>query len=217
MIKNRMIKLGGAAVAVATVVTFTASTADAAAVTHRITAGTARTGSVAFTGKTNAKGVVFKLGNIKMTCKSSKASGRVKLGARVPSARAATIARSTWTGCRGPAGITLLVSQKSPWYINLGGRTSARGVTPGFVSNVHAYVHARTAAQCNFRVTGAVNGSYANRTHLLTVNGGAAGVHKLTVSHVHGCFGLVKGGGHPRFIAAYKVTTPKGALRVTNR
>lgn len=214
MSNHKIAKVAGVTVAAAAAVAFTAASASAAAPAHRIVAGTTKSGTVAFTGTTTASGVVFKDGNITMKCTKSTASGTVKLGAAVAPARTATIAKSTWSGCTGPAALKLVVVQKTAWYINTNGATRS-GVTPVFINNVTAYVHAPTASQCNFFVTGSVAGNYANGTRQLNVNGGASGAHLLSISKVHGCFGLIKNGQHPGFTAHYKVTTPKGALRIS--
>ena len=95
----------------------------------------------------------------------------------------------------------MAVVQKQTWFLNGSGRTSATGVTPGFINNVKAYVHATpTASQCHFVVTGAVNDKYANKTHHLNVNS-AGTKHRLTISAVHGCFGLIHNNDHPTFRA----------------
>lgn len=215
MINHKIAKVAGATVAVAAVVALSAGSASAAVPPpHKIVAGTTQKGTAAFTGTINPPGVVFTVGTIKMTCKKSVASGTVKLGPKVSATRPATIGKSTWSGCVGPAGIALFVVQRTPWYLNTTSKT-VNGVTQGFIGNVHAYVHAANPSICNFVVTGTVGGNYANPTHLLNVNGGATGAHKLLIGQLHGCFGLIHNGQHPHFLGHYKVTTPKGFLKVT--
>lgn len=211
-------KAGVAAVAVAAVaLTASGGVAGAAphAIVHHIQAGTHTTGTDSFTGRTTVKGALFTIGTLKVKCKAATGHGTVRLGT-IRITRAATIKSSTFTSCIGPAGIVLTAKQTSPWFINFGGRTNANGVTAGFIGNIHATVHATPASLCNFTMTGSVAGTWANKTQLLTANGGAGGIHKLTLSKVHNCFGLVHNGQHPKLFAAYRATTAQGRLKVTN-
>lgn len=218
MIKRNLVKVGLTATAIAATGVLIAPSAMAALPHYRIHAGRHASGTAGYTGTTVGRpGVHFTDGAVKMTCARATASGVVKLGNNVPGAKLANIKKSTWRRCKGPGGIRLIVVQKQTWFLNGSGRTSARGVTPGFINAVKAFVHAPTASQCNFLVTGAVNGHYANRTHHLTVASGKSRVHRLTIRNVHGCFGLIHNRDHPKFNATYAIGSGRGPITIHSR
>ena len=202
MIKHQLVKIGVTATAIAAAGVLIAPSAVAAAPHYRIHAGSHASGTANYVGKTNK--ITFKDGAVTMTCGGGTASGVQKLGNNVAAAKFGSIKKTTWKNCTGPAGIKLIPVQKQTWFLNGSGKTSATGVTPGFINAVKAYVHARTASQCNFLVTGAVNDNYANKTHHLNVKS-AGKAHRLTITRVHGCFGLIHNNDHPTFTASYAI------------
>ena len=217
MIKHQLVKVGVAATAIAAAGVLIAPSAVAAAPHYRIHAGSHASGTANYSGKTLGKpGIHFTDGAVKMTCASGTAGGVQKLGNNLAAAKFGSITKSTWKTCKGPAHLTLIVVQKQTWFLNGSGKTSATGVTPGFINNVKAYVHAPTASQCNFLVTGAVNDNYANKTHHLNVKS-AGKAHRLTISKVHGCFGLIHNNDHPTFRASYLISSPRGAINIHSR
>jgi len=215
MIKHQLVKVGVAATAIAAAGVLIAPSAVAAAPHYRIHAGTHHSGTANYIGKTSK--ITFTDGPVTMTCGGGTASGVIKLGNNVAPAKFASIKKSTWKNCTGPGGLKLVVVQKQTWYLNGSGRTSATGVTPGFINAVKAYVHAPTASQCNFIVTGAVNDKYANKTHHLNVASGKSTVHRLTLSKVHGCFGLIHNNDHPKFTASYAISSKAGPITIHSR
>ena len=218
MIKHQLVKVGVAATAIAAAGVLIAPSAVAAAPHYRIHAGSRASGTANYTGKTVGKpGIHFTDGPVNMTCASGTASGVQKLGNNVAAAKFGSITKSTWKRCHGPGGLTLAVVQKQTWFLNGSGRTSATGVTPGFINNVKAYVHATpTASQCHFVVTGAVNDKYANKTHHLNVKS-AGKAHRLTITRVHGCFGLIHNNDHPTFTASYAISSGAGPITIRSR
>jgi len=217
MIKHKLVKVGVTATAIAAAGVLIAPSAVAAAPHYRIHAGTHHSGTANYSGRTTGHpGVVFKDGVVKMTCASATASGVIKLGNNVPGAKLANIKKTTWKNCTGPGQIKLVPVQKQTWFLNGSGRTSKTGVTPGFINAVKAYVHAPTASQCHFLVTGAVNVHYANKTHHLNVKS-AGKAHRLTISKVHGCFGLIHNHDHPTFQASYAISSKAGAINIHSR
>jgi hypothetical protein len=217
MIKHKLVKVGVATAAIAAAGVLIAPSAVAAAPHYRIHAGSHASGTANYSGHTIGRpGVHFTDGIVKMTCRSATANGVIKLGNNVAPAKLANIKRSTWKGCKGPGGLHLIVVQKQTWFLNGSGRTSAKGVTPGFINAVKAYVHAETASQCHFMVTGAVNENYANKTHHLNVKS-AGKAHRLTISKVHGCFSLIHNRDHPTFRASYAIGSGRGPITIHSR
>lgn len=214
MIKQNLVRVGVTATAIAAAGVLLAPSAMAALPHYKIHAGAHASGTANYTAKTvGTPGITFKDGTLTMTCGSGTAGGVIKLGNNVPGAKLATIAKSTWKNCKGPGGLALVVVQKQTWYLNGSGKTSSTGVTPGFINAVKAYVHTPTASQCNFLVTGAVNGNYANSTHHLNVKS-AGTAHRLTITNVHGCFGLIHNQDHPTFVAHYAISSGAGAITI---
>jgi len=214
MIKHQLVKVGVTATAIAAAGVLIAPSAVAAAPHYRIHAGSHASGTANYTGKTSH--VSFVNNGVHLDCTGGTASGVQKLGNNVAAAKFGSITKSTWKGCHGPGGLKLFVVQKQTWFLNGSGKTSATGVTPGFINTVKAFVHSKPASNCNFIVTGAVNDNYANKTHHLNVRS-AGKAHRLTLSKVHGCFSLLHNGDHPRFTATYTISSGAGPITIRSR
>ena len=128
----------------------------------------------------------------------------------------ANITGTTWTNCTGPFGMVLVPNQPSGSVWALNGVSYASGVTTGYLNNITVNVTSNPVGTCAFTVTGSVDGTYNNSTHILKVSTTAGTGHVLTISGVSGCFGLMANGDAASFNASYNVATPLGALSVTS-
>lgn len=213
------LKRGLFAVGIATTVVAVGMASASAATTWTEKAGTTTTGSTTFTAATTGTSPQIHFSDLTtggaLTCASGTAHGTIPLGTH--SATLGNITGSTWATCTGPFGLNLIVTQPSTssWVLTGDSYNATTGVTSGHISNVTANITSNPAGSCSFTVSGAVNATYTNSTHVLAVaNSGTTNF--LTISNVSGCFGVVGSGHHASFTANYSVTTPLGALTVTS-
>ncbi len=143
----------------------------------------------------------------KLSCKSSKARGRLKRGSGLSGRHIGRINSLRFTSCSGPLGLTFTVKGSNfPWRLNA--KSFKAGVTKGTITGIHAKL-AGTGCTAIVDGTGAskdngrVKVTYTNRTHALKVRTGGGNLH---IYRVHGCAGLIHSGDASTFSAKYKVS-----------
>ena len=111
-----------------------------------------------------------------LTCASSATAATLKKGSGQKSPLG-KITSVTFTTCTGPAlkfTATTSASPSNPW--NLNAIYNANGVTKGSITKVAAALSGNgcnaTVAGTTSTSTGTTNGSYSNKTHILTASGG---------------------------------------------
>lgn len=160
--------------------------------------------------------VAFSSGSVTMGCTGATASGVIRGGTR--GNPIAEISNTGWTGCVGPAGISMSVDMKpigapNPWYVNgYSGETNAITDTiVGDVTNVAARVRSNNPLlPCSFQVTGSADGVFledvdkgsGNRGQDLVINENSG---NLVISNVVGCFGLLNNNDPADFAATFNV------------
>ena len=221
MIKRNIAKAVLVGVAASAALGLAATAAVAAVPTYKITAGTHTSGTIAYTGKaigtSSSPAIHFNDKNTGLgtTCVSATASGTMKLGAHVSGTAMGNITKTTWTTCKGPAGIVLTPKQPtgSVWTLN-GVARPVNGVTKVFIGNVVANV--TTNIGCKFTVKGKADGTYTNSTGKLKLTAPRAGDgHKLAASNVSSCLGQVNNGDTLVFTGTYTVTTAAGKIKIS--
>jgi hypothetical protein len=158
------------------------------------------------TGNTNADGhyngtsgtVTFKdvTKNLTLTCTSATATGQLANGS-YSTATVGSVTGSTWTGCKGPGGISLSVAQNSAWTVNATSGPDASGNVSGNIGSVSAHV---TGPGCSFTVTGTAPGHYHN-TGTLTLDPASS----LTISSAS-CLGIITNGDVASIGATYAIS-----------
>ncbi|WP_167007278.1 hypothetical protein [Mumia sp. ZJ430] len=195
---------------------------------HTVAVGGNSSGTVYNVTGTSKGAVTFVVNGVNMGCTGATAAGTIDSGAlTAPVAPdtlgedVAVLATTTWTGCIGPGGLAMTVTQSSAWclYLNPYSQASTAPLTNvfnGVIKNcngtaVMANVKdtATNGAICNFNVQGRAVGSFneaakANGTQDLTV---AEPGTNLTVSGVAGCLGAITNGNGASFNGVYNVDT----------
>lgn len=153
----------------------------------------------------------------KLTCSTFTASGTAKKGAHkyVPATYpnkttglnpAVSLPKRTLTGCTNTTVGAVTVTPSATWYLGLSKKSSTGGT--GYLYNVTATV---SAAGCKFTSTGAVYGTYANKT------GTFSGTTKpgLVLSKVTGgTCGLVGvANGDKAYLSGKVVVSPKQSIK----
>ncbi|HEX4723802.1 MAG TPA: hypothetical protein VH333_14900 [Pseudonocardiaceae bacterium] len=205
----RALFVGGGAAAAALIIGIGSASADDP--TWSVSAGAASGGStVAFTGTTSGASPQISFSDVTsgldLNCDSGTAGGSATVGTGLSGAGIATISgpSTTWTNCVGPLGIELDPTGVGNWSLNAA--SYAGGVTSGTISNITATVH-NPDGNCDFTVTGTVNGTYDNASQALTVTPDPT----LSISGVTGCFGLINEGDQASFSASYHVVANDAA------
>lgn len=197
-----------------------AAAAFAAVPSYHISAGTQKSGTIAYTAAANgtsSKPAVLFTDTTKktqLTCQSASAAGVMNLGKR-SGTKAATITSTTWSICSG-LGLKLVPHQVkgSVWYIN-GDAPTQNGITKVHISNIKAHISSKVG--CSLDVTGNADGTYNNSTGKLSMAPRAGSGHVLKLSNVSsGCFSLLSNGDKATFKAVYVVKTAKGKVKITN-
>ena len=194
-----------------------------AASSYNVTAGSAPAGTVVnYTATTTGASphVTFTdtTSGTVLNCASASAPGTVKAGTNLSGTGIGTVAGAGtgWNTCTGPGGLSLTVTGSGSWGLNATGDTVVTagvddGKTPGSITGVSAHV----SGDCDFDVTGSVDGSYTNglknSTGTLTLPGTSS---TLTISNVSGflCgFAGIANGHSASFEATYQVVADNGA------
>lgn len=213
-------KFAAAIIATGAIVALAAPSAYAAShVTYKVTAGKKKAGSATFAAKT-ARGTTAKpaitftddRSNTAVGCTSGKASGTVKLGAKVKAARLGTISKTSYANCTALGGaITLTQTQVGTWHLRGSGKT-VNGVTKVYINRVKTLVK---SPACSFTLAGSADGTYTNAKHRLVLQPRANSGHALVVSKVVGCAGVIANKDTVSFVGTFKVSTSKGRLKIS--
>lgn len=181
-----------------------------AAATWTVTAGSAPTGTlVSIKGTTQGATPQIHFTDVTtstaLSCDAGTALGNTTTGSGLSGNGIGKIngAKTTWTNCVGPLGISLTPHGHGSWRINA--RTYSGGVTTGTITQANATV---TGTGCSFTVKGSVPITYTNSTGILSVKSTSA---NLIVSGVSGCFGAVNNNDHASFQADYLLKASKAA------
>lgn len=118
----------------------------------------------------------------------------------------ASINYSTWVGCVGPAGISMVVDMKpvgvpQPWeFVGVSGGTSATNdVIVGYVDNIYFSMRSTNPlVPCSFLVVGSADAEYHERVlkapgvyaDELVINENSG---NLFITNISGCLGLITG------------------------
>ena len=216
MIRSRF---GTAAVAVSVVVLMTSVSAVASAgLTYRVVAGRTSSGTVGFTGKTAAGSVMAPRVTFTDTrtstpigCASGSMHGSVSLG-RTRTAQLGTVASSSAGHCSAFGGLaTLAYKHKGTWHFN-GVSKTTNGVTE---VSITALALVLSSSSCTLTVSGTADGTYSNSSKKLNLQPRSGSGHLLKASHVNGCGGVVNNGDKITFVAAFTLSTRKGALHIS--
>jgi hypothetical protein len=189
------------------------ATANAAAATYTLSGGgkikAVQSGSLVFVDTTSAQ-------KPKLTCTSFTGSGTAKNGKHtvVPktykSAKglnaAATLTKETLTKCTNSVVGAVTVTPSASWSLGLSAKSKTGGT--GYLYNVTAKV---SAAGCVFTSTGAVYGSYANKTGIFTGTKTAG----LVLSKVTGstCTLVGVANGDKAYLSGKVKITPKVTIK----
>ncbi|GGF37437.1 hypothetical protein GCM10011519_08720 [Marmoricola endophyticus] len=176
-----------------------------AAGSYTVTAGGQSTGTTAFTG--TAGSISFTTPGADLSCGGGTAGGTLNLGTS-DGTGIADISSASFSDCVGPLGIPLDVTQTGDWTLNATGTPGA--VTDGSITGVSAHV-SNPDGQCDFDVTGAVDGNFDSANQQLNVTSG----NVLTLSNVNGCFGILNDGDTADFSATYDVVADAGAIAIS--
>jgi hypothetical protein len=167
-----------------------------------------------------AKTTVLTDGIAKVTCSSSKASGKLANGTHRGAApvKVGTAAKLSFSNCQSAAGAVTTTIHSTPYAVAANSKTNRKGFTDAIISGTNVTV---TATACSFTVTGSASGYFSNKTHQLIITPKLpikpVKRAQLTVSNVSvgNCGGLVHNGDHPTFTATYKVSLKH--LKITSR
>jgi hypothetical protein len=141
-----------------------------------------------------------------LTCTSSKLTGSLKSGTKLPGKGLGTVTSVAFNNC-SVAGQTLSLSSGTvAWKLNAA--SYASGVTHGTISGIHLAISSSlcsavidgTGATAN---NGTVKITYANSTHRLKILPTGGNLH---VYNVNGCLGLIHTGDAGSISSAYAVT-----------
>ena len=192
-----------------------------AAAPYAVSVGSATSGAHGFTAATT-NGIAFAVshgaGTVNLGCTSGTANGSVTAGTNATGANVGSISSSSWTGCIGPAGLAMNVTQVGSWSLNLTGSQSAATTDDiaGNVGNVRAHVQAALGASvCSFDVVGTADAIL----HESASGGGqtleiAENSANLTLENVVNCFGAVANGDEASFATTYAITSADGVINV---
>ena len=145
---------------------------------------------------------------VSVTCKSSKASGKISNGTHKGKSPVdlGAVSKLGFTTCTSLLGAVTNTVHGKP-VLNADSKTNSKGETAAVITNVNVSV---SLTGCTFTVTGSAPGYYKNSNHTLymTPKPPVKGTVKaaLTVSNVQGCSGVVKNGDSPTYTASYKVS-----------
>ena len=173
-------------------------------------ASTNLTVKVSHGGSYTAKAGTTKLtdNGIRVTCTSSKGSGKVTSGTHKGAApvKIGTVAKLTFSNCSGVLGGVQNTVHGKP-LLKADSKTNGKGRTDAIITGVNVSV---SMTNCTFTVTGSAPGYYANKTHTLTMTPKLPikpiKKAQLTVSNVQGCSGVVSNNDHPTYKGSYKVS-----------
>jgi hypothetical protein len=150
-----------------------------------------------------------------LTCASSTTATTLKKGSGQTSPLG-KITSVKFNKCVGPDMLTFTATASAspthPWSLNA--ISYSNGVTKGSITKIAGSLSGNgctaTLGGATATSTGTTNGSYSNKTHMLTSSGG--NLHVWNVSS--GCLGLINSGDPTTFVAKYtispvqKVTSP---------
>jgi len=178
---------------------------------YTVSAGGSSDGTSAFSGTAGA--ITFTSPNTSVNCSGGTAGGTVNLGSNADGSAIASIDSATFSGCSGPFGLSLNITQTQAWTLNATGAPDG-GVTAGSITDVAADVTSTGFIPCSFSVSGSVDGSFDENTQTLAV--APAGTGGLTISDVSGCVGFVSNGQVAQMTGSYTISADGGALSITS-
>jgi hypothetical protein len=151
---------------------------------------------------------------VNLTCKSSKATGKIASGKYHGAAplKVGTTKTLTFSSCTSAAGTPTFTYHGFPYSVTANGKTVS-GETAAIISGTNVGVTI-TAVGCSFTVTGSATGYYSNAKHTLYITPRVPKKLKpinkkaqLTIGNVSGtCLGAVTDGQHPTFTGTYSVS-----------
>jgi hypothetical protein len=162
-----------------------------------------------------ASRTVLKDGSVSVVCAStaktpaSKAIGKIRntTDKGTSPVKVGTTTKLSFNHCNGPLGKVTTKVESRPYAVKVDSKTNSKGQTAGMITGVKVHV---SQTGCSFNVTGSAPGYFTNSKHTLTMTSKPPvkplNKAQLTISGVHGCFGVVKNGQHPTYTSTYKVT-----------
>jgi hypothetical protein len=144
---------------------------------------------------------------IALSCSAMDAAGTAHAGTISTSPYTiADITSSVVSGCMGPLGMGLEVSQGHTWHVDATGGPDASGVTRVIIGSISAHVQDSSThgGICSFDVTGTIGGTFTNSTQILSVTGPST----LNVSNASGCFSLIPNGTTASVTGNFDVQVP---------
>lgn len=200
------------AAAILTVLAF-APTAQAAVTT--IAVGSSTTGNHTVT-LANKGSISVTMGSITAGCTSASGSGYVKAGSPPASSSYLVITSTTFTGCTGPLGIPVTLSQVCDLVVSYDGSPTVAAALTDVVDGTLAVNNCLqvTGTGCSMTVGNSVDADFNETVKAtspskqdLVISGTG-----LTAQNVSGCFGLVSNGASISFNLTFNVTSANGSV-----
>jgi len=177
-------------------------------------ASTSLTVKVSGGGSYSAKAgmTVLSDNGVNVTCKSSKAAGKIASGKHHGAAplKVGTTKTLSFSSCTSAGGTPAFTYHKLPYSVMANGKTVS-GETAAIIKGTDVGVTLKGIG-CSFTVTGNASGYYSNTKHTLYITPRVPKkLHpvqkaQLTISNESGnCLGAVTNGQHPTFTGTYKV------------
>jgi hypothetical protein len=157
-----------------------------------------------FTGSAGTTLLEIQESGIQLSCVSATAAGTAKSGTGLtnPLAQLPATPGVKFNNCQGPFGLTFDVIHVGTWNLNAATYNATTGVTTGTLDNITANI---VGPGCNATVTGLVNVTYTNGTHVLSVQP----QFTLLVAFVdpaNNCLGLINQNEHANFVGDFTIT-----------
>ncbi|QMU71715.1 hypothetical protein [Streptacidiphilus sp. P02-A3a] len=138
-------------------------------------------------------------GFVVFSCTSSAVTGNAPNGTALPGTSLITFSGFPFSGCTAAPGVaSTLTIGTLPLTLTATAYSSATGITTGVVPG---FVLILQNTVCTARFSGALNATYDNSTHNLTLQ------NKLPASGVTGCLGLINNGDILNYTITYHLTT----------